>query len=552
VRSGSRGRRGLVAGLVVVAIVAVAGIGLAVNRFGEVTPKVAADPPRFVEESAAAGLEHVYDGGTTFLVGGGLAVFDCDDDGKPDMYLAGGSNPARLYRNQSPVGGVLRFAAVPDEATDLTGVNGAYPIDIDGDAQVDLAILRVGENVLLRGRGGCRFERANEAWSFDGGADWTTAFSATWEGEARLPTLAIGRYRALQADGEATLDCASNALFRPDPAGPGFAPPVPLAPGYCALSMLFSDWDRSGRRDLRASNDRNYYGTDGEEQLWRFAPGEAPRLYTADDGWVRVQVEGMGIASYDLTNDGFPEVYLTSQGDNKLQTLTAGRDRPAYRDIGLRRGVNVAQPFTGGEALPSTAWHPEFDDVNNDGFIDLFVSKGNVSAQPGYALRDPSNLLLGRADGTFGEAADTAGILSFARGRGAALTDFNLDGLLDLVELNLGDPVKLWRNTGIGAAEPGHWLAVQLRQSGPNRDSIGAWLEVRVGGTVMRREIVVGGGHSGGELGWTHVGLGPARGADVRAQWPDGETGPWQHVDADQFVIIERGAPQPRRWLPQD
>jgi hypothetical protein len=556
VRVGSRGRRAFVAGLVVVAFVAVVGIGLTVGRFGDATPKVAAGPPRFVEEAADAGLDQVYDGGTTFFVGGGLAVFDCDDDGKPDMYIAGGTNPARLYRNHSPVGGPLQFVAVPDPATDLSAVNGAYPIDIDGDGYIDLAVLRVGESVLLRGLGDCRFERANEAWSFDGGGDWTTAFSATWEGSAGLPTLAIGRYRALEADGKATLECASNALVRPATAGTGYAPPVALGPGYCTLSMLFSDWDRSGRRDLRVSNDRNYYGADGQEQLWRFEPGENPRLYTAADGWVKVQVEGMGIASYDLTDDGYPEVFLTSQAENKLQTLTAGPDQPTYRDIGLRRGVNVAQPFTGGEALPSTAWHPEFDDVNNDGFIDLFVSKGNVKAQPGYALRDPSNLLLGRADGTFGEAADTAGILSFARGRGAALTDFNLDGLLDLVEVNLGDPVKLWRNLGTAdtAVPPdaGHWLALELRQTGPNRDAIGAWLEVRVGQAMMRREIVVGGGHAGGELGWTHVGLGPAGGASVRVQWPDGEMGPWQHVEADQFATIERGASEARPWLPQD
>ena len=549
---GPRGRRAVVVGLVLVAIVTLAGIGLAVARFGDRTPRVAAGPPRFVDEAAAAGLDHVYDGGTTFYVGGGLAVFDCDDDGREDLYVAGGSNPARLYRNESATGGALRFVAVSDPATDLPAVNGAYPLDIDGDGFIDLAVLRVGENVLLRGLGDCRFERANEAWSFDGGTAWTTAFSATWEGSAGLPTLAIGRYRALEADGGATLECAPNALVRPAASGNAYAPPVALGPGYCTLSMLFSDWDRSGRRDLRVSNDRNYYGTDGEEQLWRMEPGGTPRLYTQDDGWVRVQVEGMGIASHDLTDDGLPEVYLTSQGDNKLQTLTAGPDEPAYRDIGLRRGVNAAQPFTGGEALPSTAWHPEFDDVNNDGFIDLFVSKGNVKAQPGYALRDPSNLLLGRPDGTFVEAADAAGVLSFARGRGAALVDFNLDGLLDLVEVNLGDPIGLWRNLGTGAPDPGHWLAIELRQAGPNRDAIGAWLEIRVGDAMIRREIVVGGGHASGALGWTHVGLGPAGTAAVRVQWPDGEIGPWQDVDADQFVTVERGAAGPRAWLPPD
>ena len=317
-----------------------------------------------------------------------------------------------------------------------------------------------------------------------------------------------------------------------------------MTPGYCTLSVLFSDWDRSGRRDLRVTNDRHYY-SDGEDQLWRVAVGEAPRLYTAADGWVAMQIWGMGIASYDVTGDGYPDLYLTSQGDNKLQTLTNGPNQPTYRDIALKRRVNVAQPFTGGDALPSTAWHPEFQDVNNDGFIDLFVSKGNVEAMPDYAARDPSNLLLGQADGTFKEGADAAGILDFARGRGAALADFNLDGMLDLVKVNLDAPVMLWRNVGGGdAANPapmGHWLAVTLRQPGPNRDAIGAWIEVRVGDTTMRRELTVGGGHIGGQLGPTHFGLGPAGEAQVRVQWPDGAQGSWISVKADQPVTIERG-----------
>ena len=99
----------------------------------------------------------------------------------------------------------------------------------------------------------------------------------------------------------------------------------------------------------------------GSDQLWRIAAGEAPRAYTAADGWVRMVIWGMGIAAQDLTGDGLPEYYLTSQGDNKLQTLTLGPTQPTFRDIALRRGVTAAQPFTGGDVLPSTAWHAEFD-----------------------------------------------------------------------------------------------------------------------------------------------------------------------------------------------
>ena len=92
------------------------------------------------------------------------------------------------HRSASATGGRLQFAATADPVTDLTDVTGAYPLDIDGDGQVDLAVLRNGENVLLRGTGECRFERANEAWGFDGGAANTNAFAATWEGSIKALT----------------------------------------------------------------------------------------------------------------------------------------------------------------------------------------------------------------------------------------------------------------------------------------------------------------------------------------------------------------------------
>jgi enediyne biosynthesis protein E4 len=192
--------------------------------------------------------------------------------------------------------------------------------------------------------------------------------------------------------------------------------------------------------------------------------------------------------------------------------------------------------------------------VNNDGFVDLFVSKGNVEAQPGYATRDPSNLLLGRADGTFEEGGAAAGIATFVRGRGAALVDLNLDGLLDLVQVNRRENVSLYRNAGAGVASAptamGHWAALRLRQPGPNRDAIGSWMEVRADGATSLWEVTIGGGHAGGQLGWIHVGLGEADAAEVRVQWPDGETGPWLALPVDGFGLIERDASEVRTWSP--
>ena len=517
-------------------------------------PALALGSPRFVEETSSAGIDHLYTGGFEYAAGGGVAAFDCSGDRKADLYLAGGAGPAALYRNDSPLGGALRFTRLPDPVTDLANVTGAYPVDIDGDGITDLVLLRNGENVLLRGLGGCRFERANERWGYAGGTSNTMAFSATWETGAVFPTVAFGNYLNPASDDPHHL-CFDNELVRPLASGPRFGPPVTLGPSWCTLSMLFSDWDRSGRMDLRVSNDEQYYlPAEGEEQLWRVAPGRPPTLYTADDGWVKVQVQGMGIASYDLTGDGYPEVFLTSQADNRLQTLSAGPARPTYRDIGLRRGVNAAQPFTGGDARPSTAWHDEFADVNNDGFVDLFIAKGNVTDQSEYAQKDPSDLLLGQQDGTFREAADSAGIVTFDRTRGAALADFNLDGLLDLVEIGYGAPVRIWRNVGSGdAANPramGNWLALSVGQGGPNASAIGAWIEVHVGDRTLRRELTVGGGHAGGQIGWINFGLGDASGADVRVLWPGGETGPWLPVAANEFIVMRRGDAEAHRWSP--
>jgi hypothetical protein len=517
------------------------------------SPAVAGPPPHFVEEAQAAGLIHTYDGEFTFFVGGGVAVFDCNNDGRQDLYLAGGSNPAALFRNNSPIGGALHFETVPEQSTDLTGVAGAYPIDIDSDGNTDLAVLRVGENVILQGTGDCRFERANETWGIDGGDAWTAAFSATWEENETLPTLAFGNYLKPDSRDEATGICADHALFRPGRAV--YEPPVALSPGFCALSILFSDWNRSGSADLRMTNDRHYY-RDGEEQLWQVVPGETPRPYTHDEGWQQMRIWGMGIASHDLTGDGRPEVFLTSQGDSKLQTLRVDTDAdtgaPTYDDIALDAGATATRPFTGDVTLPSTAWHAEFQDVNNDRFMDLYVSKGNVEATPGYAAADPNNLMLGDPDGTFREVAQEAGIVNLARTRGAALADFNLDGLLDLVEVNRRQNVTLWRNVGAQATDSpmGNWISIRLRQSGANRDGIGSWVEVDAGGSTTSREVTIGGGHAGGALGWLHFGLGDAGTARIRVQWPDGETGPWLTIDADQFALIERGFQTPQIWDP--
>ena len=375
-------------------------------------------------EDRTGQITHIYGGGWEHFVGGGVAVFDCNGDNFPEVFAAGGENPSTLLLNRTPgAGGDLSFEPVDDAQIRLTGVTGAYPLDIDSDGHLDLVVLRAGPNRILRGRPDCEFDTFDLV-GLQEDERWTTAFSATWEGDALMPSMAFGNY-VDRTDPDGPFEaCDVNTLHRPD--GNRYGDAFELSPGFCALSMLFTDWGRMGRQDLRVSNDRHYYVRGGEEQLW--AMEEPPRRYQTEDGWQRYMLWGMGIASRDISGDGLPEVYLTSMGDQKLQMLETETGGPFYRDATYERGTTAHRPHIGDDGRPSTGWHVAFGDVQNDGRDDIFIAKGNVDQMPGNAMEDPNSLLLQRPDGTFSEASVEAGIASPHRGRGAALVDLNRDG----------------------------------------------------------------------------------------------------------------------------
>ncbi len=498
--------------------------------------------PHFTEETASAGIDTIYQGDWEYMVGGGVAAFDCSGNGFPDLFVAGGEATSSLYLNRSAQGGPLVFER--SDALALEGVIGAYPLDIDSDGIIDLVILRQGANKLMRGLGGCQFEDASNLWGFDGGDAWSTAFAAIWEDGQDWPTLAIGNYIDRAADGFPWGSCTDNWLHRP--AGAGFAPPIALTPSYCALSMLFTDWNRSGQPALRVSNDREYY-RGGQEQMWHLDPDQPPRLYTEDEGWQRLRIWGMGIAAADLTGDSYPEYVLTSMADNKLQRLKApGSGVPDYADIAFAAGVTAHRPYTGGDIRPSTAWHAQLADVNNDGRLDLFIAKGNLAEMPDFAQDDPNNLLLQTEDGVFIEAGLEAGVASMAIGRGAQLVDLNLNGQLDLVVVNRWTPAEIWRQT---SPDSGNWLQLRIEQEGANRNAIGAVVQILRDEILEWHDVVSGGGHASGALGWVHFGLGSADEIALRVIWPDGTKGAWHTTHANQFVVLHRGR-EIESWSP--
>jgi enediyne biosynthesis protein E4 len=98
--------------------------------------------------------------------------------------------------------------------------------------------------------------------------------------------------------------------------------------------------------------------------------------------------------------------------------------------------------------------------------------------------------------------------------------------------------------------DAGHFVAVRLQQDGANRDGIGAWIEVKLGPTILRREITIGGGHGSGQNGWWHFGLGAVAATELRVLWPDGTAGDWQKLKADQFYVVPKTKPA-EIWTPK-
>ena len=478
-----RRRRAVVAVVVAVAAIVVIGGGFAVSRLA--TPSsTALGPPRFVDETAGSGVDHTYTGDFPYSVGGGVAVLDCDGDGRPDLYLAGGERPGRPVPQRQPG---RRRAAVRDGRTTRRPTSpastGAYPLDVDGDGTVDLAVLRNGENVLLRGLGDCRFERANETWGFDGGDAITTAFSATWEGPA---TPADAGLRQLRQPTPTPQDpdhlCADNELIRPAAGGRRYDAPIPLTPSWCTLSMLFSDWDRSGpagpagqqRPPLLQRPERRPGAALADRAGRGAAPVHGRRRLDAgpDPGDGHRQLRRRPATAT-------PTSYLTSQGrtcsrlspaDRRSRPTATWRSSAASPRPGRRPAATRCRrpPGTRSSRTSTTT-------ASSTCSSRRATSTSSPTTRAGPAQPASSASPTARSP----RCAEAAGILDFERGRGAALADLNLDGLLDLVEVNLrrAGPALAERRRRAAPRRRRRWAtgsALRLAQPGPNRDAIGA------------------------------------------------------------------------------
>ena len=372
-----------------------------------------------------------------------------------------------------------------------------------------------------------------------------------------MPTLAFGNYVTDAETQDPDHLCADNELFRPAAGEGRYGAAIPLTPSWCALSMLFSDWDRSGRRDLRVSNDRHYYSdlSDGEEQLWRIAPGEPPRQYTGDDGWVSVRIQGMGIASYDVTGDGYPDSYLTSQGANVLQ-IAPGRavetDLPGHG----AQARSHRRPGHRQEAIrcPRPPGTPSSRTSTTMASSTCSSRRATSTSSLTTRRRTRRDLFLGQPDGTFVQGCRGCRDRRFRpRSRGCAGRPQHRRPARSGRGRSTATRSQLWRNdrpgrhprprprdrrTGSLSASPSP--ARTAMRSAPGSRSRSAI-------PTIRRELTIGGGHESGAAR-----LDPLRARrrrrrrEVRVQWPDGEVGPW--LDACRRPVrADRSRARPAR-----
>ena len=480
---------------------------------------------------------------------GGLAVFDYDADGRPDIFFTNGAAPDsltksaprysnRLFRNI----GRLRFVDVTDRA----GVSGegysmgAASGDYDNDGNVDLFVAGVFRSFLYRNRGDGTFEDVTARSEIDH-SEWIVAagwFDYDRDGLLDLMavkysdwTLDFDRYCGDRARGlrvychPKNFTPTANRLYRNLGNGKfeDVSDQVGLSPFRGrGMSVAFADFDGNGWQDAFVTNDYlpnflflNQEGTSFVEDA--LLSGAA----LLDSG---KPVASMGVDIGDFDNDGIPDVSVTALNDETFP-LFRNEGHGSFRDATVRSGMaKASQAYAG--------WGNVFADFDNDGLLDLFTANSHVNPLIGefepFHYRQPNTLFRnreGRFDGSYeiGEAGAH---------RGAAVADFDGDGRLDVVVSALAEPATLLRNV----SEPvGNWIALRLVGTVSNRDGLGA--RTRVGNRARWMKSSVG--YASSSLRPVHVGIGDSEGpVTVEIDWPSGRRQTVDSVPINQPTVI--------------
>ena len=535
-------------------------------------------PARFTDVARDAGLTHpsIYGAvdAKSFIievVGCGVAFLDYDNDGWLDVFVLSGtrleSAPAgttnRLYKNNRDG----TFTDVTEKAgLTRTGWASAVTVgDYNNDGFDDLFITYYGHNVLYRNNGDGTFTDVTEksglrqtSIRYGAGCTWID-----YDRDGRLD-LFVANYlnttlEKLPKPGE-NKDCRWKGV--PVNCGPRGLPPgsvqlfhnngdgtftdvseqsgVAAVSGGYPMTAVAADYDNDGWQDIYVACDstpswlfRNQHdGTFKQEALER-------GVALSEDG---LEQAGMGIATGDYDLDGRVDIFKTHFADD-TNVLYRNDDNGYFTDVTIRSGIGVETRYVG--------WGTGMVDLDNDGLPDIFVVTGSVYPEvertlPAYPFRTPRLIFRNLGAGRFEELIDEAGpgVSAAHASRGCAFGDFDNDGDVDILIMNMNEPPSLLRNDVSGS---GHWLKVLLVGVKSNRSAIGARVTARYGDQVQAQDVTAQSSFYSANDRRLHFGLGAVTTVDLTVRWPTGAVEQISRVDADQLVVIREGAGVLRR-----
>jgi hypothetical protein len=308
--------------------------------------------------------------------------------------------------------------------------------------------------------------------------------------------------------------------------------------GY-GLTVVAADFDNDGWPDIYVACDstpsfyfRNLHnGTFAEEGLER-------GMALSEDG---AEQAGMGVGIGDYKPDGTLGILKTHFADD-TSVLYENNGKAEFTDVTLKSGLGVETRYV--------CWGAGMADLDNDGLPDLFIAAGQVfpeleSKLPAYPYKNPRIVFRNLGGGRFEELAEEAGpaIGEVHSSRGCAFGDFDNDGDVDILIMNMNEPPSLLRNDISGAKQGrNHWLKVQLEATVSNRSAIGARITVRYGGRVQVQELMSQSSFLSVNDKRLHFGLGGETAADVEVRWPNGGKQMFPRVPANHLIMVREGA----------
>ena len=498
---------------------------------------------------------------------GGVAFVDYDGDGYLDVFMVNGTRLGdppeeaynRLYRNSGgDDGGKER---VFREVTDEAGLRrsgwgmGCAAGDYDNDGDVDLYATYWGPNALYRNEGDGRFAEVTRQASV-GDERWgTSAVFGDVDGDGWLD-LYVANYLHFDLDappnggepctgfkgrrvfcGPQGLEPQADVLYRNEADG-GFTD-VSQVTGisrqrYPGMGVVFGDYDDDGDQDIYVANDLEpnlLYRNDGQ---WRLRERGVPAgVAYSEEG--RAQA-GMGVDFGDCDNDGDLDLFVTNFSDD-VNTLYQNGGDGSFADVTYGVGL-------GGEARPYLGWSTAFFDADNDGWLDLFVANGHLYPQ----LQDPPvelryaqrNLFYWNEGGIFRPAGvePGSGLEAEKVSRSTAFGDYDNDGDIDLLVMNLNDAPTLLRNDG---GNRHNWLGLELVGEHKRR-AIGAQVRVRAGDLEQVREVRRAYGFQSQHDSRLVFGLGARQRVErVVIRWPSGRRQILEDPPLRRYLIVQEG-----------